>query len=75
MELTIGEYCQFSMDSQIQMLKEFGIKVFEKEIDDTNISVFYLSKFQVVVFYKNKKVLSIEIILKFSIRNFYESLK
>lgn len=75
MDLTEGEYCQFSLDSQVQILEEFGIKMFENMTSEVNISVFNLFKFKVAVFRRKNKVVNIEIMLKFSISNFYKGLQ
>jgi hypothetical protein len=63
MQLTEGEYSLFSMDSQVQLLEEFGRKIYEKENQEIKISLFYIYKFRVALLQKKNKVVDVIILL------------
>jgi hypothetical protein len=57
MDLTVGEYCQFSFDSQVQLLEEFGEKVFISQIRTIRVYVYSLNDFFVVCYCKKEQIL------------------
>jgi hypothetical protein len=57
MKLTKGEYCQFSLKSRLALLKEFGVLVTERYINEKVVRIFKIYDFYVEVLYDllNKK--------------------
>lgn len=51
MKLTKGEYCQFSLKSRLALLKEFGVLVTERYINDQLVRIFKIYDFYVEVLY------------------------
>ncbi len=51
MKLTKGEYCQFSLKSRLALLKEFGVLVTEKYVNEKLIRIFKIYDFYVEVLY------------------------
>lgn len=51
MILTQGEFCQFSLKSRAQLLKEFGNYVCHKKIEDELISLYRIYDFYVALVY------------------------
>jgi hypothetical protein len=58
MKLTKGEYCQFSLKSRLALLREFGVLVTERYINEKVIRIFKIYDFYVEVLYDllNKKI-------------------
>lgn len=50
MKLTRGEFCQFNLNTRLELLKEFGKNIFEKKIRMRLISVYKISGFYVEVY-------------------------
>jgi hypothetical protein len=57
MKLTKGEYCQFSLKSRLALLREFGVLVTERYINEKVVRIFKIYDFYVEVLYDllNKK--------------------
>jgi hypothetical protein len=51
MKLTKGEYCQFSLKSRLALIREFGVLVTEKYVNEKMIRIFKLYDFYVEVLY------------------------
>lgn len=51
MKITKGEYCQFSLKSRVDLLRDFGQLEFERSFGDMDIRVFMLYDFYVEVIY------------------------
>ncbi len=62
MKLTKGEYCQFSLKSRLALLKEFGVLITEKYVNEKLIRIFRIYDFYVEVLYDllNNKFLRAE---------------
>ncbi len=62
MKLTKGEYCQFSLKSRLALLKEFGVLITEKYVNEKLIRIFRIYDFYVEVLYDllNNKFLKAE---------------
>jgi hypothetical protein len=62
MKLTKGEYCQFSLKSRLALLKEFGVLINEKYVNEKLIRIFRIYDFYVEVLYDllNHKFLKAE---------------
>lgn len=63
MNISKGEYTQFSQKGRLNLLNEFGILLHEKCINDVRLALFKLYDFHVVVYQKNKKVINVEPII------------
>jgi hypothetical protein len=50
MKLTRGEFCQFSLNTRLQLLKEFGKTILKKKVEMRLVSVYRISGFYVEVF-------------------------
>jgi hypothetical protein len=57
MKLTKGEYCQFSLKSRLALLREFGVLVTERYVNEKVVRIFKIYDFYVEVLYDllNKK--------------------
>lgn len=51
MKLSRGEYRGFSLMTRVQLLKEFGLLLFNKRIKNKQISIYQLYDFYVEVIY------------------------
>ena len=52
MTITKGEFCQFSLNTRRQLLKEFGNYICQVIIDKKSISIFQLYGFYVELIFK-----------------------
>ncbi len=50
MKLTRGEFCQFNLNTRLELVKEFGKNIFKKKLETRLISVYRISGFYVEVF-------------------------
>jgi len=50
MKLTRGEFCQFSLNSRLELVKEFGKTVLKKKVKMRLVSVYRIFGFYVEVF-------------------------
>jgi hypothetical protein len=50
MKLTRGEFCQFNLNTRLELLKEFGKNIIQKRISMKLISVYEISGFYVEVY-------------------------
>lgn len=55
MILTKGEYCQFSLRTRVQLLREYGQLEFERTFEHTAVRIFALHDFYVEVVYNRLK--------------------
>jgi hypothetical protein len=55
MTLTKGEYCQFSLRTRVQLLREFGQLEFERTFEHIAVRIFALHDFYVEVVYNRLK--------------------
>jgi hypothetical protein len=51
MKLTKGEYCQFSLKSRLALLREFGVLVTERYVNNQAVRIFKIYDFYVEVLY------------------------
>jgi hypothetical protein len=51
MKLTKGEYCQFSLKSRLALLREFGVLITERYVNNQLIRIFKIYDFYVEVLY------------------------
>jgi hypothetical protein len=63
MNLTKGEYSQFTVKGKLKILNEFGILVVERYINEIKIKVYRLYDFHVEVRYAQEKVINVELVL------------
>jgi hypothetical protein len=77
MKLTKGEYCQFSLQSRLKLLHQFGSLVCEKHLNNISVQVFRIYDFFVEVFSDNttRTVIRAEPVLSKGMMNFYQSKK
>lgn len=74
MKLTRGEFCQFSLPSKINLLKENGQMLMKKKIDAMHeIRLFLIYDFYVEVFFDfhKERILKVEPIVNNNWLNFY----
>lgn len=73
MKLTKGEYCQFSLKSRLALLKEFGVLVTERYVNNQLIRIFKIYDFYVEVLYDllNKSFLKAEPVYSSNLVGFY----
>lgn len=50
MKLTRGEFCQFNINTRLELLKEFGKHILKKKVKMRLISVYKISGFYVEVY-------------------------
>ena len=50
MKLSRGEFCQFSLNTRLELLKEFGKNILKKKVEMRLISVYRIFGFYVEVF-------------------------
>jgi len=50
MKLTRSEFCQFTLNSRLELLKEFGKNILKKKVQMRLISVYTISDFYVEVY-------------------------
>jgi hypothetical protein len=60
MHLSKGDYTQFSQKGRLRLLYEFGHLLNEKSIKGVRLQLFLLYDFHVVVYCKNKNVITVE---------------
>ena len=50
MKLTRGEFCQFNLNTRLQLVKEFGKNILKKKVEMRLVSVYRIFGFYVEVF-------------------------
>ena len=50
MKLTRGEFCQFTLNTRLELLKQFGRNILEKKIRMRLVSIYKISGFYVEVY-------------------------
>ncbi len=73
MEITRGEYCQFSLTGRLQLLQEFGEFLGVRIIEHKSIQLYHIHDFFVEVIYDNinHKIENAEIIKNENLLSFY----
>jgi len=73
MKLTKGEYCQFSLKSRLALLREFGVLVTERYVNNQSIRIFKIYDFHVEVLYDllNKSCLKAEPVYSTNLIEYY----
>jgi hypothetical protein len=71
MHLSKGEYTQFSLKGRLNLLKEFGILLIQKRIDETEIKIYYIYDFYVEVFLNEKLVTKAEPFISNGLLRYY----
>jgi hypothetical protein len=66
MNLTKGEYTQFSQKGKLNLLNEFGILITEKYINEFKIKIYKLYDFYVEVMYSQERIVYVEPVLSIS---------
>lgn len=76
MILTRGEFCQFSLKSRVQLLKEFGDYVCHRTVQDDLISLYRIYDFYVALIFDlhHRKVKQAEPLPGRDWLNFYQDL-
>lgn len=76
MKLTRGEFCQFNLATRFTLLREYGKKVMEKEIETKLISIYILFDFYVEVCENlvNRQLEKVEPVKNSGILEVYENL-
>lgn len=72
MNLTKGEYTQFSLKGKLNILNEFGILIIEKYINEIEIKIYQLYDFHVEVRYAHQKVINVEPVLFQNLMRHYD---
>jgi hypothetical protein len=63
MNLTKGEYAQFSQKGRMNLLIQWGTLIKEKYVNDIEIKIYLLYGFYVEVHYHNEQAIKIEPVL------------
>ncbi len=71
MQLTKGEYTQFSLRGKIYLLEEYGMLLIEKYLNDKIIKIYRLYDFFVEVLIKNNSPIKAEPLLFCGMINYY----
>lgn len=73
MEITRGEYCQFSLTGRLQLLQEFGEFLGVKIIENKSVQLYQIYDFYVEVIYNdiNHKIEQVEVIKSTNLLSFY----
>jgi hypothetical protein len=71
MQLSKGEYTQFSLKGKLNLLNEFGILINEKHADDIEIRIYQLYDFYVEVLYNNQRIIKAEPLICPELLNYY----
>ena len=76
MNITKGEYCQFSLKGRLQLLLEFGEYLGAKIMDQLSIQLYRIYDFYVEVIYNQiqKKVEQAEVVSNTNLLGFYRTL-
>jgi hypothetical protein len=71
MNLSKGEYTQFSLGGKLNLLKEYGLLLSENKIDEVNVKIYFIYDFYVEVFSKNNYVTKAEPIVSLALMKYY----
>ncbi len=76
MKLSRGEYCGFNLMTKVQLLKEFGLLLFEKRTKNKQVSIYQLYDFYVEVIYdiNSNKIERAEPITSAGMIKFYDDM-
>jgi hypothetical protein len=71
MNLSKGEYMQFSLNGRLNLVNEFGILISEKYVDEIELKIYRLYDFYVEVLYNQQRIVKAEPVIFAGLLNYY----